>query len=70
MNVYTVAFSGHYLAGSMVVVAKTKRKAFNIAKRRIDEMGLFDKNEDFSMEDVIEVDVSREGIHSESDGDY
>lgn len=70
MNVYTVVFSGHYLAGSMVVVAETKRKAFNIAKRRIDEMGLFDKNKDFSMEDVVEVDVSRAGIHSESDGDY
>lgn len=69
-NVYLVSFNGHYLSGQMVVVTDTKRKAFNKAKKKIEEMGLSERNKDFSTSYIIMVDTNIEHVNVLDDGDY
>jgi hypothetical protein len=70
MNVYLVNFKGHYLGGEMIVVDETKRKAFNQAKKEIIQMGLQSKNEDFSLDDVTQIDTSTKQVILIDNGDY
>ncbi len=69
-KVFFAKFNGHYLGGEMIIVAPTKRKAFNRAKKKIEEIGLGDKNEDFSMADVRDFDLNIESVEVINDGDY
>lgn len=70
MNVYLVRFSGHYLGGEMLIIDETKRKAFNKAKSEIASMGLENKNEDFSMDDVKVIDCNTKQVIVIDNGDY
>lgn len=69
-QVYLATFSGYYLGGEMIIIAPTKRKAFNRAKSKIQALGLADKNEDFSMGDVRSFDLNVETVEVIDDGDY
>lgn len=67
---YIVSFNGHYLPGSMIIVAETKRKAFNRAVKELDFMGLSKKNIAFNASDLEEIDTTNEQSLIIWDGDY
>jgi hypothetical protein len=69
-KVFLVEFNGHYLGGEMIVVTSTKRKAFNRAKKKIEKLGLADKNKNFSMADVRDFDLNVESVEVIDNGDY
>lgn len=70
MKVYLYIFNGHYIGGSMVIVDDTKRKAFNQAKKSLVEAGLFEKNADMKIDDLVEIETDKRSIEVISDGDY
>jgi len=53
MKIFKMHFSGHYLAGKMVIVAKSIESARSLAKKALKEEGLFD-NHDFSPDNTEE----------------
>lgn len=69
-KVFLAKFQGEWLGGEMIVVIDTKRKAFNRAKAKIKEMGLIEKNQEFSMDDVYMIDQNVESVEVIDDGDY
>jgi hypothetical protein len=70
MNVYLIRFGGHYMPGEMIVIDETLRKAFNQAKKKIDAMGLSDRNGDLAMDDIQQLDVSKRDVILIDDGNY
>lgn len=70
MNVYIARFNGMFLDGEIILVEETKRKAYNKVKKEIKELELEDKNKDFSMEDVEEIDITKKGFIKVDNGDY
>lgn len=70
MNVYLIKFSGYFLDGKMIVIDETKRKALYQAKKKLDESGLLDKNEDLTLDDVQEIPTDKRSLLLINDGDY
>lgn len=68
-KVFLAQFSVKYIGGDAVVVAPTKRQAFNLLKKRLDELGL-PKYEPLTMGDLYEVPMDKKQIFSLNDGDY
>jgi hypothetical protein len=69
-KVFMASFLGHYIGGEMIIVTSTKRKAFNRAKKKIEEMGLAHRNTTFSMKDIRDFDLNVESLEVIDDGDY
>jgi hypothetical protein len=70
LNVYLIKFSGYFLDGKMIVIDETKRKALYQAKKKLDESGLLDKNEDLTLDDVQEIPTDKRSLLLINDGDY
>lgn len=70
MKVFLATFQGVWLGGDMIIVDKTKRKAFNKAKKELDKWGLQEKNKDFSIDSLQEIETNQESIILISNGDY
>ncbi|MCY8228767.1 hypothetical protein MOC30_14350 [Bacillus spizizenii] len=68
LKTYLAEFKGHYLGGQLIVISTTKRRAFNKAKKEIESMLL--NTDGFTMDDVIEIDTSKESTIVISNGDY
>lgn len=69
MKVFLATFSGKWIGGDAVVVAPTKRQAFNLLKKRLDSLDL-PKHDPLTMEDLTEVSLSTKHIASLNDGEY
>lgn len=65
---YLVEFKGCYLTGQLIIISTTKRRAFNKAKKEIESMSL--SIDGFTMDDVTEIDTSKESTIVISNGDY
>jgi hypothetical protein len=70
MKVWIYKFSGHYLGGTGIVVDETKLKAFNKAVKEIASQGLAEKNKDFTIEKLVELDINKAGADTLDNGDY
>ena len=70
MKVYLVEFGGHYLGGQMIVVTTSTKKALNRAKKKLEEIGLDDKNKSLDEFDVSEINIEKEQVYVIDDGDY
>lgn len=70
MKVYLVEFGGHYLGGQMIVVTTSTKKALNRAKKKLEEIGLGDKNKSLDEFDVSEINIEKEQVYVIDDGDY
>lgn len=71
MNVYLLSFGGHYIGGNMLIVAETKRKAFNKAKKELKEIGLLEDNEkDLTVDDLMKIDTNNVHAIVINDGNY
>lgn len=70
MKIFLAEFAGQYLKGEMIVVDETKRKAFNKAKKKIEDIGLLEKNQDFSTGDLTEIDYLNKQCIVVDNGDY
>lgn len=70
MRVFLLDFRGRYLGGDMLIVAKTKRIAFNKAIKKLKEIDLMEKNEGLTIDDLVEVNTGTSYAVVIDDGDY
>lgn len=71
MNVYLIRINGWYpVSGELLVIDGTKRKAFNQAKKKLEEIGLFDKNKNLKIDDVEEIQTDKRDSIVINDGNY
>lgn len=67
---FTVRFTGELMEGHMIIIASTRRKAFNLAKKKIKEIGLEKENSDFKISNVQIVDTNISEAVVLTNGDY
>jgi hypothetical protein len=66
-SVFLATFKGHYLPGNAIVVADTKRKAYNKLKKELQKQGL---GNDLKVEDLTIVDLNFDSCDIIFNGDY
>lgn len=67
MKLFSVSFSGHYLGGYGFVIAKNQLRAFELTEHELNEQGLIGG---LDLEDVVEVDLTKEKSFILFNGDY
>lgn len=67
-RVYLVPYEGLLSGGLMLISDETKEKAFQRAKKEIKEQGLEESNEEFTIDDLSEIDQEKPEIRIILDG--
>lgn len=67
---FYLAIRGEYIGGDMLLIADTRRKAFNDAVKKLKEEGLYEKNKELTMDNLEEIDLTKRQAIMIFDGDY
>lgn len=69
-RLFLLRFGGVYLGGEMLIVTNTRRKAFNRARKKLDEMLLLKDNLKLTMDDLEELPFKSGLVVVIDDGNY
>lgn len=73
---YYSTFSGHYIGGSAIVIARHRGHALELLKDRLRRepitkvQSLLDENLNITIEDLIEIPMDKAGVWNFNNGDY
>lgn len=58
LKAYIAGFHGEVFYGNMVVIAASKQDAYDLAIKEFAPLDIVEKNEDFSLDDITEIDLT------------
>lgn len=58
LHAYLAEFNGEVFVGNMVIIAASKEDAYALAVTQFPEFDIVEKNTDFSLDDITEIDLT------------
>lgn len=58
LKAYIAGFHGEVFGGNMVIIAASKQDAYDLAIKEFPPLDIVEKNEDFALDDITEIDLT------------